>query len=131
MSTAALHGSFGSVPRAATPTRSVRATTAQPRLHLTRRGRSVLTTLAAIPLVLAAFAFVINGGGATATLEGSKVPFEYVTVQPGQSLWQIAETVAPAADPRDVILEFMSLNGLDSSDIVAGQELAIPVAYSD
>ena len=62
---------------------------AAPRLRLTQRGRGVLTFLAATPLVIAAFVFALNGGGATASLEGSTVPFEYVTVESGQSLWQL------------------------------------------
>ena len=36
-------------------------------LRLTRRGRAVITTLAAVPLVIGAFVFAINGGGAVAT----------------------------------------------------------------
>lgn len=101
-----------------------------PRLRLTRRGRVVLTVLAALPLVIAALVFSLNGGAATATLEGSGVPFEYVTVESGQTLWQVAESLAPGADPREVIDAIVSLNGLESVDVYAGQELAIPTAYA-
>lgn len=97
-----------------------------PRLRLTKRGRGVLTFLAATPLVVAAFLFAINGGGATASLEGSNVPFEYVTVESGQSLWQIAEDIAPQSDPRDVIAQLVEFNQLDSAEISAGQQLAVP-----
>lgn len=113
MSTAALHGGFASGPR----------------LRLTKRGRSVFTALAAIPLALAAFAFAINGGGAVAGAEGGQ-PLETVVVQPGESLWQLAESIAPSADPRDVIHEVMKLNGMTAPDVFAGQELDIPSAYS-
>lgn len=99
---------------------------ASPRLRLTKRGRGVLTFLAATPLVIAAFVFALNGGGATASLEGSNVPFEYVTVESGQSLWQIAESVAPQSDPREVIAQLIEFNQLSGSDISAGQQLAIP-----
>src|SRR5690606_12446223 len=75
---------------------------AAPRLRITRRGRRVLTSLAAAPLVLAAFLFALNGGGAIASLE-SGAPLERITVSSGQSLWQIAGQLAPAADPNDVI----------------------------
>ena len=101
---------------------------AAPRLRLTKRGRGVLTFLAATPLVIAAFLFALNGGGATASLEGSDVPFEYVTVEPGQSLWQLAEDIAPQSDPRDVIAQIMQLNQLEGADVYAGQELAIPAS---
>jgi hypothetical protein len=103
--------------------------TVSPRLRLTARGRAVLTTLAAGPLVVAAALFILNGGGATASLTGSNVPFEYVTVESGQTLWQLAEQVAPQSDPRDVIAQIEQLNQLAGSDVYAGQELAIPAQY--
>lgn len=100
-----------------------------PRLRLTKRGRGVLTFLAATPLVIAAFLFALNGGGATASLEGPAVPFEYVTVEPGQTMWQLAEQLAPQSDPRDVIAQLVKFNQLSGVDIYAGQELAIPVSF--
>jgi hypothetical protein len=100
-----------------------------PRLRLTKRGRGVLTTLAAAPLVIGALVFALNGGMATATLDGSGTDFQYVTVDTGQSLWEVAETIAPNADPRDVIAEIMQLNQLESADVMAGQQLAIPAKY--
>lgn len=103
---------------------------AQPRLRLTKRGRAVLLSLAATPLVALALFFGLNGGGATASLEGSTVPFQYVTVDAGQSLWNLAESIAPQADPRDVIAQFVQLNQLESADVYAGQQLAIPAQYA-
>ena len=99
---------------------------ATPRLRLTQRGRAVLTFLAATPLVVIALMFALNGGGAAASLEGSDVAFEYVTVQPGETMWQLAEELAPQSDPRDVIAKLIQLNQLDGADVYAGQELAIP-----
>ena len=99
-----------------------------PRLRLTQRGRAVLTVLVATPLVIAAFLFAINGGQATASLEGSNVPFEYVTVEPGQSMWQLAEELAPQSDPRDVIAQLVQFNQLSGSDVYAGQQLAVPAS---
>ena len=101
-----------------------------PRLRLTRRGRRVLTTLAALPLIAAALVFGLNGGMATATSTSSSTTFRYVTVGAGQSLWQLALEIAPSADPREVISDIVHLNQLSSSDIQAGQRLAVPVRYS-
>lgn len=101
-----------------------------PRLRLTRRGRAVLTTLAAVPLIAAALAFGLNGGMATATSVGGSTAFQYVTVEAGQSLWQLALQIAPSADPREVISDVVQLNQLTSSDVQVGQRLAIPVRYS-
>ena len=126
MSTAVIAPGYGFSPaRSAAP-----APSSAPRLRLTKRGRAVLMFLAATPLVIAALAFALNGGGATASLEGSSVAFQYVTVESGQTLWQLAESIAPAADPRDVIAEIMQLNQLQSADVYAGQELAVPAAYA-
>jgi len=98
------------------------------RLRLTRRGRRVMAILVALPIVIAAFAFALNGGGAVATAESSTNTFSYVTVQSGQSLWQLAQTLAPTADPRDVIAQIVSLNQIQG-DIHPGQRLAIPASF--
>ncbi|MGV8881931.1 MAG: LysM peptidoglycan-binding domain-containing protein [Rhodoglobus sp.] len=102
-----------------------------PRLRLTKRGRGVLMTVAATPLVIAAFLFALNGTPATASLEGSSAGFTYLTVESGQSLWQLAEDLAPTADPRDTIAEIMTLNQLESADVFAGQEIALPAHLVD
>lgn len=107
------------------------AATRAPRLRLTKRGRGVLTSLVALPLVVAAFAFALNGGVATATVEGSTVPLEYVTIGAGETMWQLALDIAPDADPRDVIAEVLSFNQLQSSVLKPGQQLALPPEYSN
>jgi LysM repeat protein len=105
---------------------------AQPMTHLrlTKRGRRVLTILAAVPVVTAALVFTLNGGMATATDVAGNTKFEYVTVAAGESLWQIAGQIAPSADPRDVISDVVHLNQLAGPDLQAGQRLAIPTQYS-
>ncbi|MGA1838313.1 LysM peptidoglycan-binding domain-containing protein [Herbiconiux sp. 11R-BC] len=97
------------------------------RLHITARGRKVLAALIALPVVgvLASLA-LFGGGSAVATGTGSASDFHYLTVQAGQSLWGIAESLAPAADPRDVIAEIVSLNQLTDSAVQPGQRIAIP-----
>jgi len=100
------------------------------RLRLTTRGRRLFTGLAALPLVIAALAFALNGGMATASTEGSTAVVETVTIEAGQSLWQLAEQIAPTADPRDVIDEVLSFNNLNSSSLQQGQQLAIPTKYT-
>jgi LysM repeat protein len=98
-----------------------------PRLRLTRRGRAVFTTLAATPLVFAALAFALNGGMATAT--GEQGSSSYVTVQAGQSLWQVAEEVAPGEDIREVVAQLLRANGLPSGEVYPGQQLVLPNQY--
>ena len=110
---------------------SAGATRAHLRLRLTRRGRVVLTAIASVPVVAAIAAFALFGGSsAIATADQSSTSFTYVTVQSGQSLWSVAESVDPSGDPRDVIAEIQNLNRLQSSDVQAGQRLAIPAKYA-
>jgi len=99
------------------------------RLRITARGRAVLLAIVAAPLSAVLLVLALNGGGATATLEAG-APAQVVMVQPGQSLWSLAEQIAPSADPRDVILELVAFNRLESSDVWAGQQISIPQQYA-
>ena len=98
------------------------------RLRLTRRGRIVFTTLAAIPVVIAAMVFALNGGGAIATSDAGQ-PLEQIVVLPGETLWQLAEDFAPNTDPRDFIAEVQSLNAIGGG-LQAGQVIDIPAKYT-
>ncbi|TAM67721.1 MAG: LysM peptidoglycan-binding domain-containing protein [Microbacteriaceae bacterium] len=99
------------------------------RLRLTRRGRIVLAALAVMPLLVAVLVFAFSGAAAAAAAGGSTASFSHVTVATGESLWKIAEAVAPSADPRDVVAAIIDLNQLSSSVLVPGQSLAIPTQY--
>lgn len=103
---------------------------ARMRLHLTRRGRVVLTLLVVVPLLAVLGAVMLNGGGAAATGSAGDVHFQHVTIASGETLWQVAEQVAPKSDPRDVIDAIVRLNDLSSTDVMAGQSIAIPTQYS-
>ena len=103
---------------------------AQPRLRITRRGQWALTALIAIPLVFTAFMLALNGGDAVATDSTGSQSFEHVTVQPGESLWQLAGQIAPKEDPRVVVQEIAQLNQLDNVALQPGQRIAVPKQYS-
>jgi len=113
---------------------AIATTTPSFRIRMTPRGRRTLALLVAAP-VLAAGALAGAGvvgdalAGAVASSSASTADFEHVTVLPGQSLWQIAEAVAPEADPRDVVAEIELLNGIAGA-IQPGEQLAIPSHYS-
>ncbi|PPG87712.1 hypothetical protein C5C00_11860 [Rathayibacter rathayi] len=98
-------------------------------LRLTRRGRAVVAAFGALPVVAGAFAFGLNGGGAVASSDQAAVEFQYVTVHAGESLWSLAEELAPQSDPRDVVDDILSLNQLSSAGVEPGQRLAIPAEY--
>jgi hypothetical protein len=101
----------------------------KPHLRLTSRGRMVFGTLAAIPLIALALLVGPNVLGAEATGDAGTGEFTYVSIAPGQSLWQLAAEVAPGADTREVVADILSLNNLSSGDVQPGQELAIPAQY--
>lgn len=108
------------------------ATSAATRLRLTTRGRRTLVALAALPLAAGIGFAAISGGSALASGDTSgAVSFETVTVLPGDTLWAIAEAVAPAADPRAVISDIETLNALGGGSLQVGQQLAIPAQYAD
>ncbi|WP_396645877.1 hypothetical protein, partial [Microbacterium sp.] len=72
------------------------------RLRLTARGRRVFAFLAALPVVVALALAVVGGGAALASSEtGAPADaFTEITVMSGETLWSIAEDVAPGSDPR-------------------------------
>ncbi|AMM22361.1 hypothetical protein AX769_10915 [Frondihabitans sp. PAMC 28766] len=99
------------------------------RLHITRRGRAVLGTVVAVPLFAVLAVFMLSGGGAAASGSAGHIHFEHVTIASGETLWQVAEQVAPKSDPRDVIADIVQLNDLPSTEVMAGQSIAIPTQY--
>ena len=93
-------------------------------LHLTARGRRVVTVLA----IVLALAVGMVGGRAMASGPERGVEVDVYTVGAGETLWSISSTqAAPGQDVRDVVDELMSLNELVDSSLVAGQQLLIPV----
>ncbi|WGD38288.1 LysM peptidoglycan-binding domain-containing protein [Lysinibacter sp. HNR] len=101
------------------------------RLRLTRRGRFVITAfIALLLLVIGLWGFFFASSTANAVSDHSDTAFDYVTIQSGETLWGLAESLDPSSDPRDVIHEIMSLNRLGSAQLEPGQQLAIPAAYT-
>ncbi len=104
--------------------------TKQPPLRLTRRGRFVFFGL---PLILLAALILSLSGFLNAPAKAadsadqlSPTPAVSVTVQAGESLWAIAESVAPERDPRDVVADIVQLNNLDAARVMPGQQLFVP-----
>lgn len=111
---------------------SVRETRATTRLRMTTRGRRLLVALAALPLAAGIGFAAISGGSALASGENvQSASFDTVTVMPGDTLWAIAEDIAPSADPRTVISEIQKLNALANGSLQVGQQLAVPGQYAN
>lgn len=101
-------------------------------LRITRRGRAVLSVVVAAPIVALALWFGLNSGTAAADGPGAAraVGLQHVTVAQGDSLWQIAQIIAPHEDPRVVVSDLIDVNALQSSEVTPGQTLAVPPQYS-
>jgi LysM repeat protein len=91
------------------------------RLRLTRRGRTVLIGF----FVLLASALIAVLAPASRAADPS-TPTRIAVVEPGDSLWSIAERHTPDADPFTVVEEIRRLNRLDGYIVHAGQRLAVP-----
>lgn len=115
--------------------------------HEEQRGASAMTISASIPLrvvvlltsVALALALLLTGavvarandGSVTGGESGGTVTahIEHVVVV-GDTLWDIAAAyTAPADDVRETIFDIKAANALDSSVIVTGQTLVIPLEF--
>ncbi|MCM3613555.1 LysM peptidoglycan-binding domain-containing protein [Microbacterium enclense] len=111
---------------------SIAITAPTTRLRITARGRRVVAFLVALPVVVALGLAVVGGGSALASNDAGAPAgsFTEITVMSGETLWSIAEELAPAADPRDVVAKISRLNALSGGSVAAGQRIAIPAEYA-
>lgn len=110
------------VQRAAVrPVRSSNSQTSSP-VRLTARGRRVVALLALLP-ILAAFFFMSTR---VVQADQSGPTTAVVKVEAGQSLWDVAVSLAPNEDPRSTIWTIKELNNLATSEVQAGQALVVP-----
>ncbi|MFB5067236.1 MAG: LysM peptidoglycan-binding domain-containing protein [Candidatus Wallacebacter cryptica] len=89
-----------------------------------RRSTVIIMAAAAIiVLSLAGIALAMNqsqtNNAATATAE--------ITVSYGDTLWTIAQRIAPGIDPRKVVWEIQTMNEIESARIFPGQTLQVPL----
>lgn len=103
-------------------------------VRLTRRGRLVVTGLAVLlvaagSVALAGAAQATGHSGTQArpgTAGAAGTAVTRVEVQPGQSLWTLAEAYDPNADTRQVIQEILQLNSMSTDQVQPGQVLRMP-----
>lgn len=62
----------------------------------------------------------------SSALASAPASFNYVTISGGETLWALAEELAPGTNPQDWIQDVVNLNGLTSTDLVPGQRIALP-----
>ena len=93
-------------------------------IRLTRRGRRVVAFLAAIPFMIA---FLLIGMKvAQASDSQTNQTTKTVVVKQGQSLWDVAIATGLDRDPRETIWMIQQLNSMQTSEVLAGQELIVP-----
>jgi hypothetical protein len=95
---------------------------AQSGMKLTVRGRRVVALLALLPIFVAFLLIGTRAAQADATGPTTAV----IKVEAGQSLWDVAVAIAPNEDPRSTIWTIKALNGLETSEVQAGQALIVP-----
>lgn len=94
-------------------------------MRLTRRGRLAIVLLVAL---MGTVGLIFGRGPVAATSSPTAPVVRYVTVEPGDTLWQIARRAAPAADPRATVERIIEINGLSGGGVQAGRSLAVPAA---
>jgi LysM repeat protein len=94
------------------------------RIRLTRRGRLLvlLGLLAVLVVGFSATGHVPSQAASPAGVQHART----VTVQPGETLWAVAERIAPHADPRLVVDRIVQINHLAGAEVLAGQQLVVP-----
>ena len=94
--------------------------------HIVNRIRYTAFLVAIILIVSMAGGMMLG----TVNAEGSsKTTYEMITVQYGDTLWQIAEDYKPAdKDTRDFMYEICDYNKISAGEIYQGQNLMIPVS---
>jgi hypothetical protein len=97
----------------------------RPVTRLTRRGRVVVLGLTLVLMFGAGLAFGSHADGADSRSAVAPVRRTMV-VQPGQTLWGIARSIEPAADPRWTVERLIEINALPGAEIEAGRTLVLP-----
>jgi len=94
-------------------------------LRLTHRGRVVVWCAVALLAAAVTAAALVHGPRAGSA--GSGLPSgSLVTVGYGESLWVVAEKVAPGRDPRAVVVDLQRINHLAGSTVQPGEVLLVP-----
>ena len=97
-------------------------------LRLTRRAEVLIRRVTAALVVLAVVGVVTAlAVGVVGLVRPAEQTSRTVVVQPGQSLWQIAEEHSSGGDVRDQIERIRSVNGLSGAGVQAGQRLIVPI----
>lgn len=79
--------------------------------------------------ILAVAAVAVTGfitGQAAGASGSAGASSEHYSVHQGETLWSIADSVAPDLDPREYVASLVELNRLESASLKPGQDLILP-----
>jgi LysM repeat protein len=94
-------------------------------MYGTRRKKFTLMPLVALGVL--SVAVTVPALSSTTLHAGSVVRYAAVTVQPGDSLWALAEKQTPAGgDVQAVVDQIIATNHLAGANLTPGQHLRIP-----
>ena len=79
-----------------------------------------------LPLAALVTAVLLTVAAPLAQASSGAAPVRSVTVRTGDTLWGIAERVAPDADPRDTVFAIEQTNHLTDAAVVPGLVLRLP-----
>ena len=100
------------------------ATIQRPQAPEVYRQRRLAVLAVVLVLITSVALLVTRVGHADAGLDGQpSAPLVYV-VQPGDTLWTIAEAVAPGTDRREAVGQLTDAAG--GTELVPGQRLELP-----
>jgi len=98
------------------------------RVRLTPRGRFItrLAVIASLSILLLSGFAAVTGASAGSTDTAIPTPYVKVSVKPGDTLWSIAESIAPHGDRRSLVADMVEINRLTTPELQAGQKIYIP-----
>jgi hypothetical protein len=95
-------------------------------VRLTRRGR--LAMFISTLLMLGVLGVVLGSTTVATDAPGAPVPATMVTINPGQTLWDIAAQANPTGDIQVTVDDIMKLNSMSTgSSLHAGDTIAVPL----
>lgn len=108
--------------RPASPTSAVRRAVPTACVARSSGGAGWLVLVAGVTLV------IVVGMGWPSAVGAAPVPQAVTStvVRPGETLWEVAERVAPDSQPGAVIDRIRQLNGLSGSVVYSGEVLDVP-----
>lgn len=92
-----------------------------------RRARLARTFFVLSAISLMAAGLIFNQGAVASDQPvATETAFNYVSVLPGDTLWDLAAIYAEDKSQQDWIAEVILLNNLASATLVTGEKLALP-----